>query len=299
MDVEALRLFVDVARRLSFAAVAGDRDINPSSVSRAIGSLEADLGIRLLHRTTRRMTLTEAGDLYFRRVSALLDGLDEARDEARSISARPSGTLRLTASVAFGERVIVPLVPAFRQAYPDLRLELLLTDKNLNLVAEGVDLAIRLGAQPEPGLIGTKLFATRYHVCASPDWVERNAVLQDPTDLESVRCLLFTLPGYRSEWRLRGASGTEIRVPVAGDVLVSSALSLRSAVLQGLGPALIADWLVGDDLATGRLIDLFPDHAATATDFETAAWALYPSRAYLPIKTRVAIDFLRDKVAWS
>lgn len=295
MDIETLRLFSDVARRLSFAAVAADRDINPSSVSRAIGALEADLGIRLFHRTTRRMTLTEAGDLYFRRVSTLLDGLDEARDEARSISARPSGTLRLTASVAFGERVIVPLIPGLRQAYPDLRLELLLTDTNLNLVAEGVDLAIRLGARPDPGLVGRKLFATRYHVCASPDWIGRNAALQKPTDLGATPCLLFTLPGYRSEWRFRDAAGTEISVPVAGDILISSALSLRSAVLRGLGPALMADWLVGDDLATGRLIDLFPDHAATATDFETAAWALYPSRAYLPIKVRVAIDFLRHE----
>lgn len=293
MDIETLRLFADVARRLNFASVAGDRDINPSSVSRAIAGLEADLGIRLFHRTTRRMTLTEAGDLYYRRVATLLDGSDEARDEARSISARPSGTLRLTASVAFGERVIVPLIARFRQTYPDLRLELLLTDTNLNLVAEGVDLAVRLGARPDPGLIGTKLFATRYSVCAGPDWVARNPALRDPADLEACRCLLFTLPGYRSEWRFRDNAGIEVRVPVAGDILASSALSLRSAVLQDLGPALMADWLVADDLAAGRLIDLFPDHAATATAFDTAAWALYPSRAYLPIKVRVAIDFLR------
>ena len=296
MESESLRLFLEVANRLSFAAVAEARGSNPSSVSRAIGSLEDELGLRLFHRTTRKMALTEEGALFRRRVAGILDELDAACDEARSAGAGPRGRLRLSTSVAFGERVILPLLPRFRAAQPAVTLDLLLSDSRLDLVAESIDLAIRLGpARPEEH-IAAKLCDTRYRVCASPGYVAAAADLRDPGDLAAHRCLLFTLPAFRSEWRFRRRGDSEITVPVAGDLAISSALSLRSAALAGLGPALLADWLIGDDLAAGHLVDLFPAYEVTATSFDTAAWLLYPSRAYLPQKVRVMIDFLRANV---
>ncbi|MGF1477787.1 MAG: LysR family transcriptional regulator [Geminicoccaceae bacterium] len=298
MEIETLRLFVDVANRLSFAAVAADRGVNPSSVSRAIAHLEGALGVRLLQRSTRRMTLTESGQAFRARVTDILDEYDQAVDQAQSSARGAAGTLRLTASVAFGERVITPLVPAFRATYPAVKLELLFTDANLDLVSNGIDLAVRLGHGVEGDLIASKLIPTRYRVCASPAYLADAAPINAPADLEHHPCVLFTLPAYRTAWRFRsrGDGAAETVVPVSGDIAVSSALSLRSAVLSGLGPGLLADWLVGDDIEAGRLTRLLPDFEVTATEFDTAAWLVYPSRAYLPSKVRVMIDFLRAQL---
>ena len=296
MNIDALHLFVDVSQRLNFAAVAETRAMNPSSVSRAISALEDELGLRLFHRSTRRMALTEEGTRFLQRVTGILDELELARDEARGSAREPTGWLRLTASAAFGERVIVPLLPRFRETFPQIRLELLLSDSNIDLVSEGVDLAIRLGAKLEGDLIATRLTVTRYRVCASPSYISAAPDLRSPSDLAGHRCLLFTLPAFRSDWRFRARDGTIQDVPVLGDIAISSALSLRSAALGGGGPALLADWLIGDDLRRGALVDLFPDHDVTATTFDTAAWLLYPSRTYLPRKVRATIDFLRGAI---
>lgn len=296
MELDALRLFVEVSRRGSFAAVARDRDTDPSTVSRAVAGLEDGLGLRLFQRSTRRMALTEAGHLYLARIEPLVEELDRARDEALTISSGPVGTLRLTASVAFGQTCLLPLLPGFRAAYPRLRLELLLTDANLDLVADRIDLAIRLGIRPEIDGIGAKLVDTRYRVCASPAYLERSAPLRRPEDLREHRCLLFALPAYRSRWLFRNGTGSVAAVPVAGDLVISNAVALRACALDGLGPALLPDWLVADDLARGGLVALFPDLDATATTFETAAWLLYPSRAYLPTKVRATIAFLKEQI---
>lgn len=296
MDVENLRIFVEVIRRGGFATVARDRNLDPSSVSRAVAALEEELGTRLLQRSTRRMGLTEAGTLFFGRIEALIDELDHARDEALAVSAGPVGTLRLTASVAFGHQCLLPLLSKFRALFPALKLELLLTDTNLDLVSERVDLAIRLGASLDTSLIGVQLFNTRYRVCASPAYLARKESLLTPADLSGHKCLLFPLPDFRSRWLFRDNVGTVNAVPIDGDVVISSALALRECALNGMGPTLLANWLIDDDIAQGRLIDLFPGYQVTATDFETAAWLLYPSRAYLPNKVRVMIDFLKQNL---
>lgn len=299
MDIDTLRTFVQVARRGSFAVVARDRGTDPSSVSRTIASLEDELRVRLLQRSTRRMTLTEAGAKYLARVEPLLEELDQARDEALAISARPIGTIRLTASVAFGQKCIAPLLPKLRAAFPDLGVDLFLTDANLDLVSEGVDLAIRLGPSQDSALIGVKLLDTRYRVCVSPAYLkncrQQKRPLKMPADLAAHSCLLLNLPDYRSRWLFRDASGTITPVAVRGDVLISSPLVLLTCALDGMGPALLADWLAKEALSGGKLIDPFPDYAVTATNFETAAWLLYPSRTYLPTKVRIVIDFLRKE----
>lgn len=297
MDFENLRIFVEVVRRGSFAAVARDRNIDPSSISRAVASLEEELGTRLFQRSTRRMGLTEAGNIYFSRVEALVDELDHARDETLAVSIRPVGTLRLTASVAFGNKCLLPLLPSFRSLYPALKLELLLTDTNLDLVSDRVDLAIRLGASVDSSLVGVKLFDTRYHVCVSPEYLTQDKPLGFPEDLSKHQCLLFTLPEFRSRWLFRDQAGIEKAVAIDGEVVISNALALRTCALSGMGPALLANWLIDEDIAQGRLIDPFPHYAVTATDFDTAAWLLYPSRAYLPNKVRVMIDFLKRKLS--
>jgi DNA-binding transcriptional LysR family regulator len=294
MDIESLRLFVEVARRGNFAAVARDRDVDPSSVSRSVALLEDELGVRLFQRSTRRVALTEAGDIYLARVVALVDELDQARDEARGVSSGPAGTLRMTASVGFGYTLLTPLLPEFRARYPGVKLELLLTDAVLDLVTERVDLAIRLGNYSGADYIATKLFDAQYRVCASPAYIKKRNAPKVPQELQQHSCLLFALPDYRTRWLFRDKQGGVEEVPVNGEVMIQNSLALRACALAGMGPALLANWLIDADLAQETLVDLFPDYRVTATDFDTAVWMLYPSRSHLPNKVRVMIDFLKE-----
>jgi DNA-binding transcriptional LysR family regulator len=296
MNLDALRLFAEVSRRGSFAAVARERNADPSQVSRAIADLEADLGLRLFQRSTRSMALTEAGDLYLARVQPLIEEFERARDEAVRTAGAPRGLLRLTASVTFGQRRIVPLLKEFRALHPELSLECLFTDANVDLVADRIDLAIRLAPAVEGDVITTKLMDTRYHVVASPSYLADAPPLRRPADLAAHRCLLFSLRAYRTRWLFRDAAGAVEEVPIVGDLTVSPAGALLDAVLDGLGPALLPHWLIGESLAAGRLIDPFPAHRAAATTFDTAAWLVYPSRAYLPGKVRAMIDFLKGRI---
>jgi DNA-binding transcriptional LysR family regulator len=308
MDLATLRVFVEVARRGGFAPVARDFDLDPSAVSRTVAALEDELGLRLFQRTTRRVALTEAGERYFAHVLPILEALERARDEAHEVSDEATGTLRMTASVGFGQACLVPLLGAFRARHPKLTVELLLTDANLDLVRERIDLAIRLGPQVDADFVGQRLFETRYRVCASPDYVRRRGLPASPEALSGHDCLRFALPDFRTRWRFRaeregreqhgradGDAGDVLEVPVHGSLMISSSLALRQCAIDGLGPALLADWLIGDDIAAGRLIDLCPRHRVTATDFDTGAWLLYPSRHYVPAKTRAMIAMLRER----
>jgi len=291
METHAAATFLAVARHGSFAAVARDQGVDPSTVSRIIAALEASLGARLFQRSSRQMVLTEAGELYLSRLPGVLEELSRLRDEAASLRADPMGVLRLTASVAFAEMCLVPLLPAFRATFPRLKLELLLTDNNLDLLAERIDIAIRLGPSVRADVIGVKLLPTRYRVVASPGYLAREGKPHHPSDLSTRDCLMLSLTEFRSRWVFRTSSDEE-QVPVAGPFYISSPLALRTAAVNGLGPALLAGWLVAEDLRQGRLVDLFPACDVTATTFDTAAWLLYPSRSYLPRKTRGTIDFL-------
>lgn len=296
MDIEALKIFAAVAHSGSFSAVARTRSVEPSSVSRVVATIEAELGERLFQRTTRKLTLTEAGTLYLARIEPLVAQLDEAAGEARAMGRGPVGTLRLSVSVAFGLARIVPLLGHFRARFPALTIELLMSDAQVDLVRDGIDLAIRLAPGVDANVVVTRLAETRYHVVASSAWLAAHP-LATPDALSDVPVLRFTLPGYRDRWLFRDSAGDITAVPVGGPILISNALGLRDAALAGLGPALLADWMIERHVAEGKLVDCFPDWRATATDFDTAAWAIYPSRNFLPNKVRVTIDFLREALA--
>ena len=292
MDTDALRTVQQVAQHGSFAAAARVTGVDPSSVSRTVAGVEAALGLRLFQRSTRVLRLTEAGAVYLGRLGPLLDDLDLARDAAAEIGSAPRGRVRLTASVAFGHDVLVPVLGALRQALPGITLELILSDQNVDMVAGEVDLSILLAPATKGDLISTRLRSTCYRVGASPDYIAAMGAPDVPEDLATRDVLRLTLPDYRTEWQFRGADA--VTVPVTGPILISNALALRAAARVGLGPALLADWLVDGDIAAERLVDLFPRHQVTATTFDTAAWLLYPSRAYLPVKVRAVIDALRQ-----
>ncbi|MGO9629335.1 MAG: LysR family transcriptional regulator [Xanthobacteraceae bacterium] len=296
MDVATLSVFIEVVRRGSFAAVAKDRNVDPSSISRLIAGLEEELSIRLFQRSTRQLVLTEGGRIYFERIERLIEELQRACAAARDAGAGLSGTLRISTTVAFGQICIVPLLAEFRASYPGLTLELLLTDSNLDLIGERIDVAIRLGPRLDVGYVAAKLFPTRYRVCGSPAYIAREGRPSTPAQLAKRKCVVFDLPGFRDRWLFRDKSGEVTEVPIASDLRLSSALAIRQCVLDGLGPTLIGHWNVDSDLGDGLLIDLFPEYSVTATDFETAAWIIYPSRSYLPAKVRAFIDFIRERL---
>lgn len=297
MELSVLQTFIHVVKQGSFAAVAQGRDVDPSSVSRAIAGLEEELGIRLLQRTTRRLSLTEAGMAYFQRIEPLVEEMQQAIDVAADIAGQPKGTLRITASVSFGLKCIVPLLPDFKSQYPDLTVDLVLTDANVDLLTERIDLAIRLGLLADSTLIAQRLLQTHYFVCASPQYLNQRGHPQIPSNIENHNCLLFPLPGFRSKWRFRDTDRQESDVLVRGDTIISNAIALQQCAIAGMGLALLPNWLIGKDLRDGTLIDVFPGYAVTATEFNTAAWLIYPSRAYVPLKVRVFIDFLKQFIS--
>jgi DNA-binding transcriptional LysR family regulator len=292
MNPADLALLQDVARLGSFAAAAEARGIDASSVSRAVAGIETDLGIRIFERTTRRLNLTEAGDHYLTRATPVMEELARITAEARRERLLPQGLLRISASVTFGQRRLVPLIGAFRGAYPEVSLDCIFTDANVDLIGERLDLAIRLAPTIEGDLVATKLMPTAYRVVASPDYLAKAAPLTVPDDLRAHRVLRFNLRAFRNRWIFDNGQGMQ-EVPIAGDITITPAGALLNAAVAGLGPALLPDWLVDGDIAAGRLVHCLSGWRVTATTFDTGAWAVYPSRSYLPAKVRAMIDFLR------
>ena len=293
MDLSVLQIFIEVMRHGSFAAVARERNIDPSSVSRTVAGLESELGIRLFQRTTRKLSPTEAGMTYFERIEPLIEEMQQAADIAKDISGNPKGTIRVTCSVSFGIKCIIPLLPEFQAKYPELTIDLLLTDSVVDLLNERIDVAIRLGQPTDSTLIMQKLMETRYSVCASPDYLQQYGQPQIPKDIESHNCLLFPLIGFKTRWIFKHKTGNVQEIPVRGNTIISNAIALQQCAISGMGLTLLPHWLIDEDINTGKLVRLFPDYQVTATDFNTAAWLLYPSRAYIPLKVRVFVEELR------
>jgi DNA-binding transcriptional LysR family regulator len=295
MEIATLRTFVEVMRRGSFTSVAQVLDVAPSSVSRTIAGLESELGVRLFHRTTRNLSPTEAALAYFDRVEPMVVELERAALVAADGGETPRGVLRVTAASAFAQVNLVPLLPEFSRRYPELRFDLVLTDTFLDLVAERIDLAVRLGRLAESSLIAHRLCDIVYAVCASPEFLRKRGRPKTPHDLERYDCLRYPVPGYGARWRFRKGDGDPFEVPISGRIVANNGSALVQSAAAGMGIVMLPRWLLADGLRKGTVVELFPDYGATASEFDIAAWMLYPSRSYLPRKVRVFADFLKEK----
>ncbi len=295
MDVDSLQIFVEVMRRGSFAAVARDRQVDPSSISRTIASLETELGTRLFQRTTRRLSPTEAGNIYFQRIEPIVEEIGHAHTLATNVSQKPHGILRVAAPVAFAQANIVPLLPKFSAQYPDVSFDLVLTDAPLDLLSERLDAAFRIGPLEESSYVATKLLPLVGIVCASADYLARHGTPKHPYDLNEHNCMPLSLAGFSNRWRFRKKGGETIEIPIRGNCTTSNAIALRDLAMAGMGIVLQARWIVGDAIDTGELIDLFPDYEATASRFDNAIWVMYPTRDYMPLKVRAFVDFLKEQ----
>ena len=295
MNISDLETLVVVTRHGSFDGAARELGVDPSSVSRTVAGLETELGARLLQRNTRRLALTEAGAAFVERLAPALEELAQARAAALDATGELRGTLRISVSNAFGIRRLSPLLPKFCEDYPELQLEVLMAESPVDLIADRVDVAIRLGKLRDSGLIAVPLLAVRYRVVASPAWLRRQENPPTrPVDLQATKCLCFALFGFRDQWQFSKAKGGEsVKVAVRPRLVGTNALLLRDAALEGMGPALLADWMIGEDVGAGLLVDLFPDYVVSTAGAPSAAWAVYPSRNHVPAKVKVFVDFLR------
>ena len=296
MELETLELFLDVMRARNFTRIARARGVAPSSISRAITHLEDELGVRLFQRSTRRLEPTEAAQVYFERIESVVAELRAAGEMATDLVTRPTGTLRITAATVYGQMYVVPLLAEIAACYPDLSVELILTDAFVDLIEERIDLAIRLGSLQDSSYIARKVAGMRFHVCATPDYLARHGTPTDPVELRTHNCLLFPRSGYDLDWLFRDRDGEVTTVPIQGRYLVTNSQAIRQCALAGMGIALLPDWLVREELAAGELVDLFPVHEVTATDFDSAVWLVYPSREYLALKVRAVMDLLLQRL---
>lgn len=301
MNLDDLELLMAVVRLGSFAAAARERNVDPSSVSRVVAGLEAELGARLFQRSTRQLALTEAGALYAQRMAPLLEEMRLARQALSDADGQVRGRLRVSVSNTFGLRQLVPRLPEFAARHPALEIDLLMTDAMVDLMAERVDVAVRLGPLRDSSLVALPLMDIAYRVVASPVWVQRQAAVpSEPGQMASAGALCFALAGFRDAWRFTPvAGGATVEVPIQPRLQTTNGLALCDLALAGVGPTLLPGWLVDEDIAAGRLVNLFPQHDVAVSEAPGGAWIVYPSRSYVPAKVRAFIEFLRDAVAQS
>ena len=293
MDVlQAMRVFSAVADIGSFAKAAERLDLSPASVTRQVAQLEDHLGSRLLNRTTRRLSLTESGSLYLQRCQEVLALIEDAERMVGGQQSVPVGTLRVSAPVSFGSRHLAPALAAYVGRYPAVAVELELNDRQVNLVEEGFDIAIRVAERLDPGLVARRLALARLRLCAAPAYLARRGVPRVPAELHDHDCLLYTYAA-QSVWIFRRAGQTE-RIAVAGSVKANNGDALLAAAAAGLGVILQPDFIVADALHDGRLVTLLDDYDCGGAGI----YAVYPSRRHLPLKVRSFIDFLAGRPPW-
>jgi DNA-binding transcriptional LysR family regulator len=282
----AIQVFVAVVENSGFSAAARTLGISKSAVSKRINQLEAHLGVRLLHRTTRKLSLTEAGERYFEHAAQALTAAGQAEDAVTELQGEPQGNLKISSPMSFGRLHVAPLIPKLLQRYPKLQIDLVMDDRKVDLVAGGFDVAIRAGNLPTSTLIARKLAPLRQVLCASPDYIDRYDRPGTPAELSSHNCLLYSYSSDANEWTLIGEGGPET-VTVSGSYQVNNSEALLEALREGIGIGRLPTFVAGPDLKTGRLVKLFESYSLP--DF--TIYAVFPERQYLPAKVRAFLDF--------
>lgn len=287
---QANRAFVQVVESGSFVGAAAKLNLSTTAVSRLVADLEKHLQTRLLHRTTRRLHLTERGRAYFERCAQILAELEEAEREAAQEATEPSGTIRLTTSVNFGTHQVTPAIAAFLARHARVRFDVSLSDRVVDMIEEGFDLAIRIGGSSGQNLVVRKLGETRLVPCASPGYVARHGAPAAPEDLARHNCLTYEY-AMRDTWTFRDAAGRDRTVRVAGSLNSNHGDLNAAAAVQGLGIALEPDFIVGRELSSGALVPVLASFEAPVLP----VYAVYPSRRFLPVKVRAFVDFLVER----
>jgi DNA-binding transcriptional LysR family regulator len=288
--LDAMQMFVRIVETGSLSAVARELGTTQPTVSKQLTALERHLKTRLLHRTTRKLSLTEAGRLYYDTCKRVVDELREAEGTLSQWQNSLSGRIHVNTSIAFGEAFITPLMLEFQRRHPALSVHLSLDDRFIDLVAEGVDVAVRLGRLSDPNLVARRLGSSRRILVATPAYLERHGFPERPEDLVHHNCLLYTYLSTGNEWVFAGEEG-EIRVRVSGNFESNNGHTLREAVNASLGIAMAPDWLAYDGLRSGKVVAILQRFEPPPFDIS----AVYPSNRMLTAKVRALNEFLQDE----
>jgi DNA-binding transcriptional LysR family regulator len=282
-----MQTFTSVVDAGSFVRAAESLDMSKAAVSRYVADLESRLGVRLLHRTTRKLSLTEEGRVFHARCKALLGELDEAETEITARSAQASGLVRINVPYSFGILHLAPLWSDFMAQNPKVTLDITLSDRVVDLLEEGYDLAVRIGSLANSSLISRKLASTRLVLCASPSYIKVHGCPQDPAEIAGHTVLAYSLLSTGDQWTLAGPQGS-VSVQVRPVMRTNSGDTCRAAALKHQGIILQPSFLVEDDLRSGALVELMPQYRAA----EFGIYAVYPSRQHVSAKVRRLIEFL-------
>ena len=285
--ISDLEIFARVARTGNMSAAGREMALSPAVVSKRVSLLEERLGARLFQRTTRQLTLTETGEGYFKRVVDILSLVEEAEDFVSRRNTKPRGILKITAPTSFARRHVTPHLASFLVRYPDIELDLHLTDAFVDIIRDGFDLAIRIGELQDSSLVARKLAADNRVLCAAPGYLAKAGHPKSVADLERFNCLGA---GLQEAWRLEGPDGTEL-VRIHSNLRTNSADFVRDALIAGLGVGLRSTWDIGPELKSGALEHILPAYRGAAS---LAIHAVYPSRDFMPAKVNVFIEHLAE-----
>ncbi len=289
----AITAFARVVEAGSFARAAERMGVSVSAVSRQVAELEAHLDVRLLNRTTRRLSLTESGQAFFDRSVQLLADLEEAEIAVTSASVVPRGTLRLTCSATFGSRHLAPAIAAFAARHPQMRFDVELSERFVDLVDEGFDLALRIGGAGGQNVVARRVGVTRVLCCAAPSYLERHGEPREPEELTKHACLSYEYLPSRSVWTFHDPKGGERSVRIAGPVHSNNGRFLVGLAAQGIGISREPDFISAPELRAGRLKPILQQFESPPLPI----YVVYPSRRHLSAKVRAFADFLAERFA--
>jgi len=287
--LDGMRTFVAVVLEGSFSRAAERLNMSPQLVSKYVAQLETRLGARLINRSTRRLSVTEAGQAYYERCRDVLADIDEMENAVGDAATAARGTLRINAPMTFGTLHLSAAIAEYQRGQPEVSVDLTLDDRVVDIVSEGYDIAIRIGRLRESSLVARNLAPVRLVVCASPDYLEERGVPDTPQDLKDHECLRYTLAPDFNRWQFRESDDIH-DVQVTGSFLANNGDAIRLAALAGRGLALQPTFIVGDDIRAGRLQRVLQDYELDPM----GVYAIYAHRKYLSGKVRTFVDFLGD-----
>ena len=290
-ELAAIRVFISVAESGSFSEAGRRLGMSTSSVSRQVGALEESIQVRLFKRSTRSLSLTEAGETYLAAVVPALRELELARRNAHAYQRTASGAIRVHVRASAGTEVIVPALSSFLERYPDIEIDLTLTDERIDLLANGVDVAVWLGKLDDSNMVARQLSGSKRLVCGSPKYLQRYGIPTTPEDLIHHSCLLYLRHNYSKEWHFRKGEDT-FKIPVSGRLRTPDSAVLMAGAKQGFGLVLLQDWMVKKAIEADLLQPVLSDYEAFPTESHTSLYVVYPHRQRVPLKVRVFIDFL-------
>ena len=290
-QIGALPVFIAVVEHRGFASAARYLGVSKSAVSKRVTQLEEHLGVRLLHRSTRKLSLTEAGERYFAHAVQALVAAQEAEDAVSELQGKPKGRLKINIPMSFGRLHITPIIAKFLKLYPAIKIEMIMEDRVVDLVDGGYDLAIRGGTLPDSSLIARKIAPCHNVLVASPEYLKAHGVPNNPDDLYSHNCLHYAYFGDHHEWTLIGPEGP-VNITPAGNFQVNNGESLITAILGGCGIGRSTTFIAGSHILSGELVRVLPNFQLP----EQTLYAVFPERKYLPSKVRVFIDFILDQI---